>query len=85
MKITIGAYDAATRTVAVTFEEGEIEHKRTVNACHDRHGGYDEAATAARIDDVARGVAQKILVGAITVPEPAPAFDTGAEAPAVPD
>lgn len=71
MKITIGAYDATTRTVAVAFQEGEIDHKRAVNACHDTNGGYDEAATKARIDDVARGVAQKILVGAITAPEAA--------------
>ncbi len=69
MKITIGAYDAATHTVPVTFEQGEIEHKRTVNACLDAQGGYDEDATKARVADVARGVAQKILVGAITAPE----------------
>ena len=70
MKITIGAYDAATRTVTVTFEQGTIQHRRSVNACLDAKGGYDEAATAARVDDVARGVAQKILVGAITEPVP---------------
>lgn len=75
MKITIGAYDAASRTVTVAFEEGEIDHKRAVNACHDKAGAYDEAATKARVDDVARGVAQKILVGAITVPEPVMAYD----------
>lgn len=66
MKITIGAYDATTHTVPVTFAQGAIDHHRTVNACRDAQGGYDEAATRARIDDVARGVAQKILVGAIT-------------------
>ena len=70
MKITIGVYDATTHTVPVTFEQGAIEHRRTVNACRDAQGGYDEAATRARIDDVARGVAQKILVGAITAAEP---------------
>lgn len=69
MKITIGTYDATTRAVAVTFEQGEIQHHRSVNACLDPEGSYDEAATEARIDDVARGVAQKILVGAITEPE----------------
>lgn len=68
MKITIGAYDAATRTVPVTFEQGDVEHKRSVNACLDKLGGYDAAATRTRVDDVARGVAQKILVGAITAP-----------------
>ncbi|WP_028965371.1 hypothetical protein [Sphingomonas phyllosphaerae] len=72
MKIIIGAYDAATRTVHVTFEQGAIEHKRAVNACLDAEGSYDEAATAARVHDVARGVAQKILVGAITEPETIP-------------
>lgn len=70
MKITIGTYDATTRAVAVTFEQGEIQHHRTVNACHDKDGAYDETATKARIEDVSRGVAQKILVGAITEPEP---------------
>lgn len=71
MKTTIGAYAAATRDVPVKFESGEIVHERRVNACHDNAGGYDAAATAERVADVARGVAAKIAVGAIVnVPEP---------------
>ncbi|MFK3888480.1 hypothetical protein [Sphingomonas sp. NPDC079357] len=76
MKITIGAYDATTRTVAVTFERDAVEHRRSVNACHDPQGGYDAIATAARVDDVARGVAHKIRVGAITAPVPVQEAET---------
>ncbi len=76
MKITIGTYDATSRAVAVTFEQGAIRHHRTVNACHDSDGGYDATTTKARIDDVARGVAQKILVGAITATEPVADLET---------
>lgn len=62
----IGAYDPATRTVEVTFTQGEIVHKRSVNACHDAAGDYDAAATEARVGEVARGVAHKIALGVIT-------------------
>lgn len=73
MQIAIGAYDDETRTVPVTFTEGEIVHRRPVNACHGESGAYDEAATAARVADIAAGVAVKIAVGAITnPPEPEP-------------
>ncbi len=71
MKITIGAYDPATRTVAAKFEQGDIVHDRTVNACHGADGGYDEAQTKARVDEVARGVAVKMGLGIIAnAPEP---------------
>lgn len=77
MKTTIGAYDPATRTVAARFEQGEIVHDRSVNACHDEGGEYDAEATAARVADVGRGVAVKIGLGVIAQPEateePAPA------------
>ena len=62
----IGAYDAATRTVPVTFTQGDIVHQRSVNACLDEAGQYDAAATEARVADVARGVAHKIALGVIT-------------------
>lgn len=65
MEFAIGAYDEETRTVPVTFTQGEIVHTRAVNACHDEDGSYDAAATAARVDEVAAGVAAKIAVGAI--------------------
>lgn len=65
MKISIGAFDAATRTVAVTFEHDGVRHERAVNACLDAKGGYDAAATAARVDEVARGVEYKIAAGVI--------------------
>ncbi|MBB3346035.1 hypothetical protein [Sphingomonas sp. BK069] len=65
MKISIGAFDAATRTVAVTFEHDGVRHERAVNTCLDAKGGYDATATAARVDEVGRGVEYKIEAGVI--------------------
>jgi hypothetical protein len=65
MKTTIGAYDPDTRTVPVTFVDGGIKHKRSVNAVLDDAGDYDRKATKARVDEVALGVAAKIQIGAI--------------------
>jgi hypothetical protein len=62
----IGIYDAEERSVRVTFTSGEIQHKRSVNAVLTEAGEYDAEATAARVDEVAAGVAQKIACGAIT-------------------
>jgi len=70
MQTTIGPYDPATRTVPVTFTAGKLVHERTVNACL-KDGGYDQAATADRVAQVARGVATKMDLGVITdQPEP---------------
>jgi hypothetical protein len=68
LKIKIGAYDATTRSVPVTFTSGEIKHLRSVNAVLKDDGGYDKAATKARVDEVARGVAHKIGLGVLTMP-----------------
>jgi hypothetical protein len=65
MKIDIGPYDQANRTVSVTFTAGDLVHTRDVNACHDASDAYDAEATKARVHAVGRGVAQKIAVGAI--------------------
>jgi hypothetical protein len=65
MKTTIGAYDPDTRTVPVTFVYAGVTHKRPVNAVLDEAGSYDRKATKARVDEVARGVAHKIQIGAI--------------------
>lgn len=74
MKITIGAYDADKRSVPVVFAHAGITHSRDVNACFDSKAKYDAKATAARVDEVALGVAAKIEAGAITIPpEPAAA------------
>jgi hypothetical protein len=72
MKITIGAFDPATRSVAATFADpaSGIVHERPVNAVVDATGGYDEAATRDRVDAVGRGVRAKIAVGAILAPPP---------------
>lgn len=66
IKTKIGAYDAETRAVRVTFESGDITHKRSVNAVLTDAGDYDADATAARVEQVASGVAHKIACGAIT-------------------
>lgn len=66
MKTTIGRYDASSRTVPVTFESGDVRHDRAVNACLTEDGRYDRKATVARVAEVARGVAAKISVGAIS-------------------
>lgn len=68
MKITIGKYDAATRSVRVTFEHECVTHERSVNACLTKAGGYDKKATTARVDEVACGVERKIELGVITNP-----------------
>ncbi|AUW59435.1 hypothetical protein C1T17_16415 [Sphingobium sp. SCG-1] len=67
MKTTIGAFDAATKQVKVIFTEGEIRHERPVNAVM-KDGNYDKIATKERVAEVARGVAVKISVGAISTP-----------------
>lgn len=80
MKITIGKYDDDTRTVSVVFEHDGVTHKRSVNACHTEAGAYDEAATRARVDQVALGVQHKISLGVL--PEQASAKTaTGGEPP----
>lgn len=72
METTIGDFNSDTRTVPVTFTAGDVVHSRDVNACLDDDGGFDEAATKERVDQVAQGVAHKIAVGAICKTEPAP-------------
>ncbi|SFR79777.1 hypothetical protein [Sphingomonas jatrophae] len=82
MQTEIAPYDAARRTVGVTFTHAGVVHQREVNACHDGDGAYDAEATAARVEAVASGVAVKIAAGAITNP-PAPADDDAAPGAAV--
>lgn len=68
MQITIGKFDRSSNTVSVTFEHKGVRHTRSVNACLNARGRYDESATSLRVDDVAAGVAHKIEIGAITNP-----------------
>jgi len=72
METRIGKFDATTRTVPVTFEHEGVTHQRNVNACLTSTGGYDKKGTAARVEEVAQGVAQKITLGVITNPPPEP-------------
>lgn len=79
MDYQIGAYDSSARSVPVTFSHASVTHSRSVNAVLDAEGAYDAEATAARVADVARGVAYKIEAGIITNPPPEdePAAATG--------
>jgi len=72
IETSIGQFDADARNVPVIFTSGTVVHRRDVNACFDSEGRYDIAATAARVADVARGVAIKISLGVIVNPPPAP-------------
>lgn len=65
MDIAIGPLDETTRQVAVRFRDAGVTHDRRINACYDADGQYDEQATAARVQEVARGVAVKIALGVI--------------------
>lgn len=66
MRFRIGKFDADTHMVPVTFRDGDIVHRREVNAVLTDDGGYDRAATRARVQEVANGVANKIALGLIT-------------------
>lgn len=72
MQTAIGDLDAETASVPVIFDHAGVVHHRTVNAVFDEDGNFDEAATGARVAEVARGVAEKIALGVITNPEPEP-------------
>lgn len=63
MKITLGKFDPATRTVPVTFAVGGKTHTRSVNAVLADDGSYDRKATKHRADEVGAGVAHKLALG----------------------
>jgi len=63
MKINIGKFDPATRTVPVTFTEGGKVHRRPVNAVLDEAGEYDRKGTRARAEEVGAGVSRKFALG----------------------
>lgn len=65
-QITWEITETLDTTVAVTFTCGatSIEHSRHVNTT----GCEDDAAVEQRLSEVARGVHNKICVGAITAP-----------------
>lgn len=82
VQITIGAFDDSTvpASVPVTFVYAGVTFERSVNACTDAKGAYDEAATADRVADVSRAVKYRIDSGLLTnkaAEEPAPASGTG--------
>ena len=71
MKITIGRFNSADRSVRVTFSDGDFVHSRDVNAVLNSDGSYDRTGTRARVDQVAQGVAAKRALGVFDV-QPAP-------------
>jgi len=75
METKIGTLNTETHTVPVTFTQGDLVYSRDVNACFDVGGDYDEAATKERVEQVGRGVAQKISLGVIAREKPAPESD----------
>ncbi len=66
MEIKPGACDKKAKTIAVTFEHNGVSHTRNVNYCLSAKGSYDAEATAARLEEVALGVQNKIELGVIT-------------------
>ena len=68
MQIEIGRFDRRTAQVPVRFSHEGVSHERFVNACLKPDGSHDRKATAARVDEVALGVAVKIETGKISNP-----------------
>jgi hypothetical protein len=64
---TYNAPEGENTTVEVTFTDETITHTRGVNAVF-TDGAYDAEATEIRVSEVARGIENKIAVGAITAP-----------------
>lgn len=73
MITTIGKFDRTTGTVPVTFEQDGKVHARAVNAVIDAEGRHDRAATLARVEEVAAGVAHKFALGLLGLLGTAPA------------
>ena len=68
--------EGAITSVDVTFTyEGKI-HVRPVNAVFDSDGVYDATATEERVQQVALGVQNKMISGAIVEPTEDPAANT---------
>ncbi|MBV8973102.1 MAG: hypothetical protein JO290_12515 [Sphingomonadaceae bacterium] len=68
MRTAIGPFRAIDRSVTVTFTDDGFSHTRHVTAALDEHGAYDAAGTAARVDQVAAGVAHKRDLGLFDKP-----------------
>jgi len=62
---TYSAPEGDNKTVDVSFTDGTITHERSVNAVY-ADGSYDAEATEIRVEEVARGVENKIALGVIT-------------------
>jgi len=63
--------ESDVRDVIVTFTSDSpvLTHTRNVNVCYAADGTtYDAAATIARVEEVAAGVANKVVLGVIAAP-----------------
>lgn len=67
MKIRIDRFNAVDRTVRAIFTDGDFRHVRPVNAVLKADGTHDAAATRARVEQVAAGVAAKRAAGVFAV------------------
>ena len=72
---TYSAPEGESKTIDVSFTDGEITHNRQVNAVF-TDGVYDADATETRVAEVSKGVEHKIAVGVITNLDPAPISPT---------
>jgi hypothetical protein len=63
------------KTVTAIYVYNGVTHERSVNAVLDEDGNIDAEATEVRCEEIARGVKNKIDIGAISPPaaDPEPA------------
>jgi hypothetical protein len=66
MDISIGKFNSTTKSVEVTFSQGNFSFKRNVNAVLNEDNSYDSSATQIRVNLVAAGVANKANLGVIS-------------------
>ena len=59
--------ETGVRNVKVRFtcDQTEVTHERLVNVVFDDEGDYDAEATLSRVEEVARGVENKIACGSL--------------------
>jgi hypothetical protein len=73
---TYTAPEGAATAITVTYDTGEWTHVRDVNAVFTANGEYDADATEIRVGEVALGVENKIISGAIVERTEDPAENT---------
>ncbi|WP_068083137.1 hypothetical protein [Novosphingobium rosa] len=84
VETTVGEPSGTPLSVEVTFVYKDVPFTRSVPACLDASGAYDETATAARIALHANTMRYRVDNGLLTKPEPQPTpeAETGEDAAA---